>query len=173
MKKVNWLLDNIEKWVCIVLFCIILVVVMISIIARSASISVAWTEELARYCFVWLIYIGSIKAVRERKHLKVDVLSVLVKRRGEYIFALINSISSIIFWGIMTYFTIFTLQKFVKIPQYSAALNLNMIVMYSAPLTGGILSLVHYIQVIFEDTRDYIAHRNNPAFPATDEGGQQ
>ena len=33
-----------------------------------------WTEEVARFCFVWIIMIGSMIAVRDRTHFEVDLL---------------------------------------------------------------------------------------------------
>ena len=33
-----------------------------------------WTEEIARFCFVWLIMIGAMIAVRDGTHFDVDVL---------------------------------------------------------------------------------------------------
>jgi TRAP-type C4-dicarboxylate transport system permease small subunit len=33
-----------------------------------------WTEEIARFCFVWIILIGSMIAVRDGTHFDVDVL---------------------------------------------------------------------------------------------------
>lgn len=33
-----------------------------------------WTEEIARFCFVWIIMIGSMIAVRDGTHFDVDVL---------------------------------------------------------------------------------------------------
>lgn len=33
-----------------------------------------WTEEIARFCFVWIILIGAMIAVRDGTHFDVDVL---------------------------------------------------------------------------------------------------
>ncbi len=33
-----------------------------------------WTEEMARFCFIWIILVGSIIAVREGTHFTVDLL---------------------------------------------------------------------------------------------------
>ncbi len=33
-----------------------------------------WTEEIARFCFVWIILIGSMIAVRDGTHFDVDLL---------------------------------------------------------------------------------------------------
>jgi len=42
-----------------------------------------WTEEAARFCFVWIIMIGSIIAVREGTHFHVDVLPRPKTARGQ------------------------------------------------------------------------------------------
>jgi TRAP-type C4-dicarboxylate transport system permease small subunit len=33
-----------------------------------------WTEEIARFCFVWIVMIGAMIAVRDRTHFDVDLL---------------------------------------------------------------------------------------------------
>ena len=33
-----------------------------------------WTEEIARFCFVWIVMIGAMIAVRDASHFDVDVL---------------------------------------------------------------------------------------------------
>jgi TRAP-type C4-dicarboxylate transport system permease small subunit len=42
-----------------------------------------WTEEIARFCFVWIILIGSMIAVRDGTHFDVDVLPHSANRRVE------------------------------------------------------------------------------------------
>ena len=43
-----------------------------------------WTEEIARFCFVWIILIGSMIAVRDGTHFDVDVLPHSSNRRVEF-----------------------------------------------------------------------------------------
>jgi TRAP-type C4-dicarboxylate transport system permease small subunit len=33
-----------------------------------------WTEEIARFCFIWIIMVGAICAVRDSTHFDVDIL---------------------------------------------------------------------------------------------------
>jgi TRAP-type transport system small permease protein len=33
-----------------------------------------WTEEIARFCFMWIVMIGAVIAVRDGTHFDVDVL---------------------------------------------------------------------------------------------------
>ena len=42
-----------------------------------------WTEEIARFCFVWIILIGAMIAVRDRTHFDVDVLPQSANPRME------------------------------------------------------------------------------------------
>ncbi len=41
-----------------------------------------WTEEIARFCFVWIIMIGAMIAVRDGTHFDVDVLPHSAQSQG-------------------------------------------------------------------------------------------
>lgn len=49
-----------------------------------------WTEEVARFCFVWMIMIGSVIAVKEGTHFNVDLLPSPRTRRGKAFFGLLT-----------------------------------------------------------------------------------
>ena len=63
---------------------IIIIPVTLQIISRYTSLipSYIWTEELARFLFVWTIMIGAMVGVRDAAHFEVDVWPDL-PRRGE------------------------------------------------------------------------------------------
>ena len=42
-----------------------------------------WTEEMARFCFIWIVLVGSIIAVREGTHFTVDLLPTATTQRQE------------------------------------------------------------------------------------------
>lgn len=54
----------------------LIVPVSMQILSRYTGIipRYIWTEEIARFCFVWLIMIGAMIAVRDGTHFDVDVL---------------------------------------------------------------------------------------------------
>ena len=58
------------------LMAILIVPVAMQILSRYTGIipRFIWTEEIARFCFIWVILIGSIIAVRDGTHFDVDVL---------------------------------------------------------------------------------------------------
>jgi TRAP-type C4-dicarboxylate transport system permease small subunit len=40
-----------------------------------------WTEEVSRFCFIWIVLIGAMIAVRDGSHFDVDVLPKFASRR--------------------------------------------------------------------------------------------
>ena len=43
-------------------------------------ISTAWSEELARYLFIWLTYVGSAYALNEGGHIEIDVCQQVIEK---------------------------------------------------------------------------------------------
>ena len=62
----------------------ILVPVSLQIFSRYIGLipRYIWTEEVARFCFIWIIMIGSMIAVRDATHFDVDVLPKPRTERG-------------------------------------------------------------------------------------------
>jgi TRAP-type C4-dicarboxylate transport system permease small subunit len=56
-----------------------------------------WTEEAARFCFIWIILLGATIAVREGTHFEVDVLPTPRSARGEAVMRLVVYIFMLIF----------------------------------------------------------------------------
>ncbi|MGE0420770.1 MAG: TRAP transporter small permease [Reyranellaceae bacterium] len=63
---------------------ILVIPVTLQMVSRYTDLipSYIWTEEMARFLFVWLILIGAMVGVREASHFEVDVWPTL-GRRGE------------------------------------------------------------------------------------------
>ncbi len=58
------------------LMAFMIVPVSMQILSRYTGIvpRYIWTEEVARFCFVWIIMIGAMVAVREGTHFDVDLM---------------------------------------------------------------------------------------------------
>jgi TRAP-type C4-dicarboxylate transport system permease small subunit len=58
------------------LFLALVVPVSLQILSRYLGFlpRFIWTEEIARFCFVWVIMLGAMIAVRDGTHFEVDVL---------------------------------------------------------------------------------------------------
>lgn len=61
---------------------ILVIPVMIQILSRHTELIPAyiWTEEMARFFFIWMIMIGSMVGIRDGAHFDVDLWPVLKPR---------------------------------------------------------------------------------------------
>ena len=72
------------SWLVVFSVAILVIPVSLQIFSRYTALipSYIWTEEMARFLFIWTIMIGAMIGVRESTHFEVDVLPQL-SRRGE------------------------------------------------------------------------------------------
>jgi TRAP-type C4-dicarboxylate transport system permease small subunit len=119
-----------------VLMTALIVPVTLQILSRYTGLipRYIWTEEIARFCFIWIVMIGAMIAVRDGTHFDVDVLpkGTAKVEAGLRIFVhLAMLLASLIF---VTYGYQFA--KFGSI-QHSEIAGLPMLAIYIAwPLAG-------------------------------------
>ncbi len=63
-----------------------------------------WSDELARYLFVWCAFLGWILAARRRSHLAITVISDRLAARGRAAFALAGAGASIGFCAVLVWY---------------------------------------------------------------------
>ena len=70
------------SWLLVLSVAILVVPVTLQIISRYTALipSYIWTEEMARFLFIWTIMIGAMIGVRESTHFEVDVWPRLASR---------------------------------------------------------------------------------------------
>jgi TRAP-type C4-dicarboxylate transport system permease small subunit len=77
LKKIlNTLFKGIEILIAIFL-AIMIILVFMNVVLRQFNKGFAWSEEIARLCFIYLVYLGTIGAMRDNRHLLIE--SVLVR----------------------------------------------------------------------------------------------
>ncbi len=75
--------QNGERWCLLVLYSFIVYVIFIEVVRRFVLLySSVWGEETARYAFIYLVWIGAAAAVRERAHIRIDVIMHYLPPRG-------------------------------------------------------------------------------------------
>jgi TRAP-type C4-dicarboxylate transport system permease small subunit len=71
-KCLNALFKGTEILIAFFLALMILLVFVNVILRYLFSTGFAWSEEIARLCFIYLVYLGSIGAMRDNRHLLID-----------------------------------------------------------------------------------------------------
>lgn len=58
-------------------------ILMLQIVGRFVlAAPVVWSEEIARYVFAWIVFIGASDAIRSRSHIAVDLVPNMLPLRG-------------------------------------------------------------------------------------------
>ena len=107
MKRPIDLYYRLLVWLLIGTVAILVVPVTLQILSRFTALVPAyiWTEELARFMFIWMVMIGAMVGVREGTHFEVDVWPKL-RPRANALLRLVSHIFVLIFalvfvwWGI-------------------------------------------------------------------------
>jgi TRAP-type transport system small permease protein len=61
-----------------------------------------WSEEISRYLFVWMVFLGAIAALKDKMHLGVDiVVNALPKRLQKVVFLISNAIVLYLLWLVL------------------------------------------------------------------------
>ena len=82
-------IDNFEEYFCVWSLAFMTILVFIQVVMRYVfRNSLSWSEELARYIFLWLSWIGASYAVKERSHFRVEMFADIFKGKARKIFEL-------------------------------------------------------------------------------------
>lgn len=145
----SFLDKNFEKIICVFLISLISLVLGFQVFMRYIMhASLGWSEELARYCFVWLVFMGISFGAREMRHIKIDAgLFCFPKFLRKYV-VVIGEVLFLIFSIWIAYLSIGLVEKQIMIEQLSPAMRIPMWVVYSAPLVGFTLTSIRVVQAI-------------------------
>jgi TRAP-type transport system small permease protein len=63
-----------------------------------------WSDELARYLFVWCAFLGWIVAARRRSHLGIAIVGERLGPRGAAALRLVGALAAVTFAGVLVYY---------------------------------------------------------------------
>jgi TRAP-type C4-dicarboxylate transport system permease small subunit len=96
-----------EDWIAFVIFWSLAFIVFLQFFTRYVlNDSLAWTEEIARYGLMWIVFIGGIMVTRRNTHIAVELLSNVMKPgpARAALLALVDCVK-LGFLGLLAYFS--------------------------------------------------------------------
>ena len=140
--------NKIAESVLVVVFFVMTLSVVWQVMSRYLfNTSASWTEELSRFCLMWLAMLGAAYITGKREHIEIDVvfekLSLKNKRRLDFfievLIILFAIVVMIIGGGYLMYMTFYLEQK-------SPALQVPLGYIYSILPLSGILIVIYTVQ---------------------------
>jgi TRAP-type transport system small permease protein len=99
------------------------------------------SEELSRYCFVWLTFLGAIVAMRDDAHLGMSNVVDRLPRAGKVACAAINQVLIVVCCGLLIWGTV--RQHQVNATTYAPVTNMSLIWVFGMGyVTGAAIALL-------------------------------
>lgn len=153
MTKLLDILQATLKVLLTLLITALIVPVSMQVLSRYTGIvpRYIWTEEVARFCFVWVIMVGSMIAVRDETHFDVDLLPEPQTARAEGIAKMIRHLAMLVLALAFIWYG----RPFVNqgLMQTSEIAELPMVTIYIAWPLAGVVWTLFLIEKLARDVR--------------------
>lgn len=155
MLKVLRLLDRTaERWALLVFYVMLVMTMFIEVVRREVfSYSSIWGEEIVRFSFIYLAWIGASAAVRERAHIRIDVLMHYVPPRAKALLYIFGDLVMVAVALVALYWSFNSVMTSFRFGSVSHGLRVSMVWFLSAVPIGFTLMLVRLTQSILRDLR--------------------
>jgi len=150
--KKSWLQlidENLEKPLLFIGLLAIILIITFQTFYRYIITSVlggtgaaVWTEELARYIFIWISYLAIPLAIKSRSNIRVDIIYDRLPDRYQKISWVIVDICFLTLSGVIFFMGVDHLKMMVQLPQTTPALQLPYFIPYLIlPIGFGLMSI--------------------------------
>ena len=160
MRFLNKLDQNGERYLMLGFYCMIVFVIVMEVVRRFVlNFSSIWGEEVARFSFIYLGWIGASFAVKERAHIRFDTLITLVPTRWTGYVYLFGDVATMLFAGFAIYWSMQSVASALRFDSVTPGLRIGTFwFLLAVPLGFGMMT-VRLIQSMARDIGDIRAGR--------------
>jgi len=146
---------NLERWALLVFYSMLVITMAVEVLRREVfSYSSVWGEEIVRYAFIYLVWIGAAAAVRERAHIRIDVIFEFCSTRVKGLLYLFGDLVMLVVACFALYWSWESLMVSLKFGSVSHGLRVPMVWFLSAVPIGFCLLLYRLQQSLRRDISD-------------------
>lgn len=151
---------NGERYLLLPLYALIVSTIFIEVVRRSVlSYSSIWAEEIARYAFIYIAYIGASAAIKERAHIRIDVLLNLFSPRMKSIAFIFGDIVTLILAVLAIYMSMESVLTSLHFDSVTHGLRISQAWFLAAVPIGFSMMVFRVLQSIWRDWNDFKAGR--------------
>lgn len=152
--------DSAERYLMLVFYCFIVFVIVVEVVRRFVlDFSSLWGEEAARFAFIYLGWVGASYAVKQRAHIRFDVLLHLLPRRWHGLLYLFGELCTLVFAGFALYWSLETISTQIQFDALAPALRISQVWFEAAVPLGFSMMTVRVLQSGWRDLQDLRAGR--------------
>ena len=147
-KKLAYVLANFEDLLIALFFTNMCIFIGLQIVARFFfNSAILFAEEISRYSYVWICFIGMAVGVKMNNHIKVDVVFLVIKdSKAQKIITLVINLISV---GLYLMLAIIGIQyTSANYEQLSPAMELSKGFIYISIPLGALLAVLRFFPII-------------------------
>ncbi|KIC23667.1 MULTISPECIES: TRAP transporter small permease [unclassified Leisingera] len=145
---------NAERWLLLVFYVMLVITMAIEVIRRELfAFSSIWGEEIVRYSFIYLAWIGAAAAVKERAHIRIDVILHYLGPRTKALVYIFGDLVMFIVALVALYWSFETVLVSAKFGSVSHGLRISMVWFLMAVPAGFALMIWRLLQSFLRDYR--------------------
>lgn len=129
--KVSHFIDGVESSLCFVLLVLTVIVGFLQVFCRSVlHAALPWSEELLRFCFVWLIFMGAGLGINAGAHLSVEFFTSLIPERARRFLSIVSLVLVLVFCNQVFLRGVTVVQTAYSTNMHSSAMRIPMWIPY-------------------------------------------
>ncbi|MFT7058460.1 MAG: TRAP-type C4-dicarboxylate transport system permease small subunit [Pseudorhodobacter sp.] len=154
MKLLRILDRNAERWALLVFYVLLVLTMAVEVLRREIfAYSSIWGEEIVRYSFIYLAWIGAAAAVKDRVHIRIDVVMHYLGPTAKTLLYIFGDLVMLAVAVGALYWSFETVQVSFKFGSVSHGLRISMVWFYMAVPVGFSLLIIRLIQSMSRDLR--------------------
>ena len=155
MKFLKMLDENFERWLMFALYSHIVAIVFMEVIRRFVfSYSSIWAEETARYAFIYLVWLGASAAIRDRSHIRIDIIFKFLSEKKKAYLYITGEVITFIFAGLALYYSAEGVLLTIKFETLTSGLRISQAWFTFAVPFGLSLLMIRIVQRIYLDLKN-------------------
>ena len=144
------ILNNIERYILLIAFPLMLMLVFSATFSRYLKIgSFVIAEEASRSLMIWLAFAGISLVFKNNSHLGLSFLTNRLQGKTKSLFFLLQSFFIITFGLLVAYFSYRVIRTQIRFTQVSPSMGMPIWWVYSAILFGSIMIIIRVFQNTF------------------------
>jgi TRAP-type C4-dicarboxylate transport system permease small subunit len=153
-KILHFLDEHLEEYIAFALFTIMLFVLMAQILLRyTVGVGLPWSDEVARFSFQWVIYMGVSFAMKEGQHIKIDAVMGLWPEKLRSVVVIFSDVVIIGFGLYLVYGGYLYTAKIFRQGSMGVAFQIPLGLVYAAIPVGYALTSIRAFQGIYRECR--------------------
>ncbi len=146
---------NAERWALLVFYVMLVATMFIEVLRREVmAYSSIWGEEIVRYSFIYLAWIGAAAAVRERGHIRIDVILEYVGPRVKALLYIFGDLVMFAVALVALYWSFETVLVSAKFGSVTHGLRVSQVWFLLAVPIGFAVMIFRLIQSFIRDVND-------------------